>query len=94
MTDLHQFSIFAASRGEGLHPKLWALLERAAATPLSEISIHHDGLIQAGPSPDSELIASRVEVAFSRELVRPVVAARKPEMRELSAVGPARNRIG
>jgi hypothetical protein len=95
LTDLHQFSVFAASRSEGLHPKLRALLERAAASPFSEISIRHDGLIQAGPSPDSEVISSRVEVAlFSRELVRPVVAAPKPEMRELSAVSPKRNRIG
>jgi len=67
LTDLHQFSVFAASRGEGLHPKLRALLERAAASPFSEVSIRHDGLIQAGPSPASEVISSQVEVAlFSR----------------------------
>ena len=78
MTDLHQFSVFAASRGEGLHPKLRALLERAAASPFSELSIRHDGLIQAGPSPDSEVIASRVEVAlFPRELVRPTATAER-----------------
>jgi hypothetical protein len=76
LTDLHQFSIFAASRSEGLHPKLRALLGRAAASPLSEISIRHDGLIQAGPSPESEVISSPVEVVlFSQELVRPVVGS-------------------
>ena len=54
MTFFHQFSVFAASRSEGLHPKLRALLERAAASPFSEVSMRNDGLIQAGPSPDSE----------------------------------------
>ena len=86
MTFFHQISVFAASRGEGLHPKLRALFERAAASPFSEISMRHDGLIQAGPNPDSELISSRGNVTLlSRELARPVVAALKPEMHERSA---------
>jgi hypothetical protein len=90
LTDLHQFGIFAVSRSEGLHPKLRALLERAAVSPFSEISIRHDGLIQAGPSPDS-----RVEVAlFSGGLVRPVFAAPQPEMCKLSAASPKRGRVG
>ena len=55
---LNQFSVFAQSRGEGLHPKLRALLERAAASPFSEASVRHDGLIQAGPRPDSGAVAS------------------------------------
>jgi len=93
MTFFHQFSVFAASRGEGLHPKLRALLERAAASPFSEVSMRHDGLIQAGPSPDSEVVPSRVNVTlFSREPVRPVVAAPKPEMHKLSMVNPKRDR--
>jgi hypothetical protein len=67
MISFHQFSAVAASRGEGLHPKLRALLERAAISPFSEASMRHDGLIQAGPSPDSEIVASRVNVTlFSR----------------------------
>jgi hypothetical protein len=95
MTFFHQFNVFAASRGEGLHPKLRALLERAAASPFSEISVRHDGLIQAGPSPDSEVISSRDNVTpFSREPSRPVVAAAKPEMHELSTANPKRGRIG
>lgn len=95
LTDFHRFSVFAASRGEGLHPKLRSLLERAAVSPFSELSIRHDGLIQAGPSPDSEVISSRVEVAlFLRGPVRPVVAASKPEMHELSAASPKRDRVG
>jgi hypothetical protein len=70
MTLFHQFSVFAASRGEGLHPKLRAILERTAASPFSEVSMRRDGMIQAGPSPDSEVVSSRVNVTpFSRERV-------------------------
>jgi len=95
LTDLHQFSVFAASRGEGLHPKLRALLERAAVSPFAEISIRHDGLMQAGPSPASEVISSGSEVAlFPRERIHPVVDAPKPEMRRLSAASPKRDRVG
>jgi hypothetical protein len=94
MSFLRQFSALAASRGEGLHPKLRALLERAVVSPFSEVSIRHDGLIQAGPSPDSEVVPSRINVTpFSRELVRPVVAAPKPEMQKLSTANPKRDRI-
>jgi hypothetical protein len=94
MTSFHQFSVFAASRGEGLHPKLRALLERAAASPFSEISMRHDGLMQAGPSPESEVVSSRANVALLlRELPRPVVAASKPEMHKLSTANPKRDRI-
>jgi hypothetical protein len=76
MTLFHQFSVFAESRGEGLHPKLRALLERAAASPFSEVSVRHDGLIQAGPSPEAEVVSSRANVTlFSREVARPVAAA-------------------
>ena len=57
MTSSNQFNAFAASRGEGLHPKLRDLLERAAASPLSETSVRHDGMLQAGPNPASELVA-------------------------------------
>jgi hypothetical protein len=94
MTSFHQFSVFAASRGEGLHPKLRTLLERAAAAPFSELSMRHDGLIQAGPSPDSELAPSRVNVTlFSRELARHVVAVPKLETHKLSTANLNRDRI-
>jgi hypothetical protein len=94
MIFFHQFSVFAASRTEGLHLKLRALLERAAASPFSEVSMRHDGLIQAGPSPDSEVVSSRVNVTlFSRELARSVVATPKPEMHKLSTANPKRGRI-
>jgi hypothetical protein len=66
MTPFRSFSGFAASRGEGLHPKLQVLFERAAAAPSSVVARRHDGLIQAGPSPDSEIVPSRVVVLFPR----------------------------
>jgi hypothetical protein len=93
VTCFHQFNAFAASRGDGLHPKLQTLLERAAA-PFSELSMRHDYLIQAGPSPDSELAPSRVNVApFSRELARHVVAVPKLATHKLSTAYPKRDRI-
>jgi hypothetical protein len=93
MNLLNQFSVFAESRGEGLHPKLRALLERAAASPFSEASVRRDGLIQAGPSPESETISSRDNVVlFSREPAPPV-AASTPEMRQPSTANPKRERI-
>jgi hypothetical protein len=71
MTVFHQFSVLAASRGEGLHSKLRALLERAAASPSSEVSMRHVSPIQAGPSPDSEVASSRNDVTlFLREPIQ------------------------
>jgi hypothetical protein len=68
MTSSNQFDAFAASRGEGLHPKLRDLLERAAASPLSETFLRHDGMLQAGPNPASELVGSSgAVVAFTPE---------------------------
>jgi hypothetical protein len=61
LTD-RSINAFAASRGEGLHPKLHALLERASACPLSEVSTRPDGLIQAGPDPEAEIVSSPVNV--------------------------------
>jgi hypothetical protein len=90
---LFNFSALAEARGEGLNPKLRALLERAAASPYSEISVRHDGLIQAGPSPDSEVVLSRDNVTpFSRELASPVAAAPKPELPRLSTATLKRGR--
>jgi hypothetical protein len=59
MTSSNQLNAFAHSRGEGLRPKLRDLLERAAASPFSEVSIRHDGMLQAGPNPASEMMTSR-----------------------------------
>ena len=54
MMSLGNFNAIAASRGEGLHPKLRELLDRSAASPYSEVAVRCDGMLQAGPSPQSE----------------------------------------
>src|SRR6266700_1156006 len=95
MIPFHQFSAIAASRGEALHPKLRALLERAAGSRFSEISMRHDGLIQAGPSPESEVVSSWANVTLvSPELMltRRVVAAPGTDMHQLSTVSLKRRR--
>jgi hypothetical protein len=90
---LNQFSVFAESHGEGLHPKLRALLEQAAASPFSEVSVRHDGLIQAGPGPEPETVSSAGNVTlFPREPARPA-AAPKAEMRKRSTANPKRERM-
>ena len=61
LTD-HSINAFAASRGEGLHPKLRSLFERTAICPSLEVSIRSDGLIQAGPNPKSEIVSSLANV--------------------------------
>jgi hypothetical protein len=91
MTLFYQFSVFAESRGEGLHPKLRSLLEQTAASPFSEVSMRDDGLIQARPSPDSDVVSPRATVPLvSRELPSPVAAAPEPEPRRLSTSNPRR----
>jgi hypothetical protein len=79
MTSFNQFNAFVASRGEGLHPKLRDLLERAAASPLSETSIRHDGMLQAGPNPALESVASSGAVVSFTPETRPASAARELE---------------
>jgi hypothetical protein len=94
MTSFHQLGILAASRGEGLHPKLQALLARTAASPFSEVSMRRDGMIQAGPSPSSEVAPSGINATlFTRESTRRVVAAPKPQTQTLSTETPKRDRI-
>jgi hypothetical protein len=51
---LANFNAIAASRGDGLHPKLRDLLERSAASPYSDVAVRYDGMLQAGPYPPSE----------------------------------------
>jgi hypothetical protein len=57
------FNAFAAARGEGLHPKLRLLFERAAASPASDVTIRTNGLLQSGPDPASKTPPDRVNVA-------------------------------
>jgi hypothetical protein len=54
MMSLANFNAIAASRGDGLHPRLRELLERSVASPYSEVAVRYDGMLQAGPNPQSE----------------------------------------
>jgi hypothetical protein len=71
MTSSDRFNTFAAARGEGLHPKIRDLLERAAASPSLSVVVRHDGMLQAGPSPKSEMGASHYSVMSFREEEHP-----------------------
>jgi hypothetical protein len=74
MTAFLKFHAFAAARGEGLHPELRLLFERAAMSPVSELATRHDGLLQSGPDPISEIAP---EAEARNTPVRPVVALRR-----------------
>jgi len=43
------FELSRLRGGEGLHPELRLLFERAATSPVSDVVIRHDGLLQSGP---------------------------------------------
>jgi hypothetical protein len=64
MTAFLNFHLFAAARGEGLHPELRLLFERAATSTGSDVVIRHDGLLQSGPDPASETVQERVKVSL------------------------------
>jgi len=64
MTAFLNFHAFAATRGEGLHPQLRLLFERAATSPVSDLVVRHDGLLQSGPDPVSETVPERVNVSL------------------------------
>ena len=83
MTSSKQVNAVAAARGEGLHPKLRDLIERTAASPFSAVSIRHDGLFQAGPSPASEIVASRGNVMSFPNEKRSAATVRELEMPRL-----------
>jgi hypothetical protein len=88
MTSFHQFNALAASRGEGLHPKLRGLLEGAVACPLSQVSVRDDGLLQAGPNPGSEMDVPHANVTvLSREAARPATAAHELDAQKLQRQG-------
>jgi hypothetical protein len=85
MTSSGQFNAFAASRGEGLHPKLRGLLESAAASPFSETSVRHDGMLQAGPNPASESVTSSstvMSLAHETRLAAPSYELDVPKYRK------------
>jgi hypothetical protein len=84
MTSSHRFNTFLASRGEGLHPKLHELLERTAVSPFSEVAIRQDGMLQAGPSPESETVAPRFNVwSFPCESMSPAADEHEPDTNKL-----------
>jgi hypothetical protein len=64
MVNFLNFHVFAAARGEGLHPELRLLFERAATSPVSDVAIRRDGLLQSGPDPASEIVPERVNVSL------------------------------
>jgi hypothetical protein len=63
MTTFLNFHVFAAARGEGLHPELRLLFERAATSSVSDLVIRHDGFLQSGPDPASETVQEHVKVS-------------------------------
>ncbi|MDB5612281.1 MAG: hypothetical protein JWP25_9181 [Bradyrhizobium sp.] len=80
MMSLGHFDAIAASRGEGLHPKLRQLLERSAASASSEVAVRYDGMPQAGPGPQSE----KDRVSSSQTEPRLVYEARVSQMGKAS----------
>jgi hypothetical protein len=78
-----EFCAFAASRDDGLHPKLRELFERAATLPFSEVTVRPDGLVQAGPNPKSEEIGPADAPSRGRRLPR--LRSGKPAV--LGAIG-------
>ena len=71
MTAFLNFHAFAAARGEGLHPKLRLLFERAAASFASDVAIRTNGLLQSGPDPASETAGDRVNVSIFPQICVP-----------------------
>jgi hypothetical protein len=63
MTNFLNFHVLAAARGDGLHPELRLLFERAATSPVSEVAIRREGLLQSGPDPASEIVPERAYVS-------------------------------
>ena len=74
MTSRSVFDAFVAARGEGLHPRLGELFDRAAARPFSELAVRGDGMLQAGPNPTLDALvlppnaATPVEVEIDTPL--------------------------
>ena len=68
MTAFLNFHALAAARGEGLHPELRLLFERGARSPVSDVAMRHDGLLQSGPDPASETVPERVSVSLFQQI--------------------------
>jgi len=84
MTTFLNFHALAAARGEGLHPELRLLFERVATSPFSDVAIRHDGGLQSGPDPASEIVPERVNVpnflhASARQADEPNQNSERPD---------------
>ena len=79
MTTFLNFHAFAAARGEGLHPELRLLFERAATSSVSDVVIRHDGLLQSGPGPAAEIVPERVNVSLFSASLSPADGRAEPE---------------
>ena len=79
MTTFLNFHAFAAARGEGLHPQLRLLFERAATSPVSDLVIRQDGLLQSGPDPASQDVPERANVSRFPQASAGRIAAPNPK---------------
>jgi hypothetical protein len=79
MTTFLNFHALAAARGEGLHPELRLLFERAATSLVSGVVIGHDGLLQSGPDPASENCTGSRERADLSTNLRPADRRAEPD---------------
>lgn len=92
MTTFLNFHAFAAARGEGLHPELRLLFERAATSPVSDVVIRHDGLLQSGPDPAAETVPERVNVSLFPQAPSPADGRAEPESRNTGPTSVASGR--
>jgi len=73
------FELSRLRGGEGLHPELRLLFERAATSPVSDVVIRHDGLLQSGPGPAAEIVPERVNVSLFSASLSPADGRDEPE---------------
>jgi hypothetical protein len=57
---MQNFHAIAVLHADGLRPELRALLNRFAIDPRSELFTRADGMVQAGPDPESEVTSINV----------------------------------
>ena len=67
MTFASEFHAFVRSRGDGLHQKIQDLLDRTATSSSSEVFVRHDGMLQSGPNPRSDVPVSGNIASFPWE---------------------------
>lgn len=83
MTSRNSFDAFVAGRGDGLHPKLRELFDRAAARPFSELTVRSDGMLQAGPDPASDVLTVPSNVTTVSSDLKAGIGARKRMLRRM-----------